>query len=323
MTMLQPAPTGSRQSTATPIPVFVAPAAGHSLAEFVAAAGGYVEAGLREFGAILFRGFDAATPERFAAAAQAVSPELIASYGDLPLEGDTDVVYRSTPYPRHLQIHFHNESSHLATWPMKLFFACLLPAAEGGETALADSRRLCATIDPDLLRRFATLGLRYTRNFHPGVDVPWQAFFRTTDRAVVARSCDAAATAHEWLPGDRLRTARLARAVGRHPRTRQVVLFNQVLLHHVAALDPATRESVEAVYEPEDQPRSVTFGDGSPIPDDVVAHLIEAYASLAVPVVWEQGDVLVFDNMLMAHSRWPYAGDRKIVVAMAELGGYG
>ncbi|MNF05587.1 Taurine catabolism dioxygenase TauD, TfdA family [compost metagenome] len=33
---------------------------------------------------------------------------------------------------------------------------------------------------------------------------------------------------------------------------------------------------------------------------------------------WRTGDVLMLDNMLTAHARKPFSGERKVVVAMAE-----
>jgi hypothetical protein len=38
-----------------------------------------------------------------------------------------------------------------------------------------------------------------------------------------------------------------------------------------------------------------------------------------VRFTWRQGDVVMLDNMLVAHARDPYEGERKIVVAMAEM----
>jgi hypothetical protein len=40
-------------------------------------------------------------------------------------------------------------------------------------------------------------------------------------------------------------------------------------------------------------------------------------AEIAFP--WQQGDILMLDNMLTAHARNPYVGKRKIVVAMGEI----
>jgi alpha-ketoglutarate-dependent taurine dioxygenase len=37
-----------------------------------------------------------------------------------------------------------------------------------------------------------------------------------------------------------------------------------------------------------------------------------------VQFTWEKGDVLMVDNMLTAHSRRPFLGERKILVGMAE-----
>jgi hypothetical protein len=36
-----------------------------------------------------------------------------------------------------------------------------------------------------------------------------------------------------------------------------------------------------------------------------------------VLVPWQAGDVLVVENMLACHGRMPYAGERKILLAMA------
>jgi alpha-ketoglutarate-dependent taurine dioxygenase len=33
---------------------------------------------------------------------------------------------------------------------------------------------------------------------------------------------------------------------------------------------------------------------------------------------WQSGDVILLDNMLMAHGRTPFAGSRKVVAGMAQ-----
>jgi alpha-ketoglutarate-dependent taurine dioxygenase len=43
------------------------------------------------------------------------------------------------------------------------------------------------------------------------------------------------------------------------------------------------------------------------------------YAQAAVSFPWQAGDILMLDNMLAAHSRHPFIGSRKIVVAMGEM----
>ena len=66
-------------------------------------------------------------------------------------------------------------------------------------------------------------------------------------------------------------------------------------------------------------PRHVYFGDGSEISDDEMRLIGEAYEQCAVRFDWQQGDVVMLDNMLAAHARDPFEGKRKIVVAMGDM----
>ena len=69
----------------------------------------------------------------------------------------------------------------------------------------------------------------------------------------------------------------------------------------------------------EDLPRNVYYGDGSPIEDSVMEYLSDLYGKLAVSFPWREHDVLMLNNMLVAHSRNSFVGERKIVVALGNL----
>jgi hypothetical protein len=43
------------------------------------------------------------------------------------------------------------------------------------------------------------------------------------------------------------------------------------------------------------------------------------YSKLAVSFPWRERDVLMLNNMLVAHSRNPFVGERKILVALGNL----
>jgi len=279
-----------------------------------------VEATVLRDGAALFRGFSLDTPLRFEAAAGALTPEgLHGEYGDLPREASEGNIFKSTPYPDALQIHFHNESSHLSTWPLRIFFNSAVAAAEGGETPILDCRRIYAELDQALIGEFETKGLNYIRNFSPGIDVPWQSFFGTTERAEVEERCERSAARCEWVGFDELRVHQDAAAVRVHPVTGESVLFNQVLLHHPAAVPSSTREALLDLYEPDALPRNVSFGDGTVIPDDAIRYLIDEYEARSIRFLWEPGDMMMLDNMLVSHARAPFVGPRKILVAMATI----
>jgi amino acid adenylation domain-containing protein len=289
------------------------------LIEWIRAEPDFLESNLREYGAVLFRGFPIGNAAEFERFAQAVCPELFGDYGDLPRAGLEGKVYTSTPYPADQWILYHNESSHLDRWPLKQFFHCIQPAERGGETPLADCRRVYERLDPEIRRAFAEHGVMYVRNFTPGIDVSWQEFFHTDDRREVETACRAAGLDIEWKEDGSLRTRKVCPAVARHPRTGEDIFFNQIQAHHVFCVSPEIRESLLALFPEESLPRNVYFGDGSPIADSVMQRIIDVYHQVAVRFAWQKGDILVVDNMLVAHSRAPFAGERKIVVTMGEM----
>jgi alpha-ketoglutarate-dependent taurine dioxygenase len=302
------------------LPLVVQPAGDNlDLADWAKSNQDFVDTHLLKHGAILFRGFGINTPAAFERAALAMCPGLFSEYGDLPREGLSDKVYHSTPYPPDKHILFHNESSHLPSWPRKQFFACMIVAKAGGETPILDCREVYRQLDPDLRDRFETKGLMYVRNFIKGVDVSWQDFFHTSDRAKVEEACHKEGMTCEWTPGDNLRVRQLSPAVVKHPKTGEMSFFNQVQLHHPYCLDPETRQSLMSLFKEEDLPRNVYYGDGTPIEDAVMEKLGDLYWKLSVSFTWQQGDLIMLENMLVSHARNPYLGPRKIVVAMGEM----
>ena len=203
---------------------------------------------------------------------------------------------------------------------MVLGFLCVQPAAEGGETPIADSRRVLARIDPDIRERFAQKQVQYVRNYGEDLDLSWQDVFQTSDPASVEAYCREAGIEWEWSSNLRLRTAQLCQAVATHPTTGEQVWFNQAHLFHVSSLEPEVREAlVESTRD--ELPRNTYYGDGSVIEESDLDRVRAAYESETVIFPWEKGDVLLVDNMLVSHGRRPYRGERRIVVGMGQAFG--
>jgi alpha-ketoglutarate-dependent taurine dioxygenase len=303
-----------------PLPLVMEPAADDvDLADWVRNNREYIEQKLYQQGGILFRGFQLANAQDFERVAGSICRELYAEYGDLPREGVAGKVYTSTPYPEDKSILYHNESSHLGQWPSKINFFCITVATEGGATPIVDCRQVYRDLDRAIREKFEAKGLMYVRNFSDGLDVSWQRFFGTEDKAIVEESCQKAGMACEWTLNDGLRIRQLCQAVLRHPKTGEMSFFNQVQLHHVHCLEPEVRQSLLSIFQREDLPRHVYYGDGSPIEDSVMDHVGEVYERNAVRFQWQRGDLVTLDNMLTAHARDPYVGPRKIVVALGDM----
>jgi non-ribosomal peptide synthetase component F len=289
------------------------------LAEWATANTEFVNTRLLDHGALLFRGFDVPAVPDFERFAQTLCPSLYGEYGDLPREEMGGKVYGSTPYPSDETILFHNESSHMHRWPMLIWFYCVKPSEVGGETPIVDCRKIYQALDPDMRRMFAERDLMYVRNFTPGLDVSWQHFFHTDDRAAVEDYCKQAGIEFEWRSDGGLRTRQVCPAIVKHPQTGETVFFNQLQLHHVSCLAPPVRESLLSMMPEEDFPRNVYYGDGARIEDGVMDQLLDLYRQCAVTFAWQRHDIIMLNNMLVAHSRNPYVGERKIVVALGNL----
>ncbi len=311
---------GSHPDAGGPMPLVVQPAMdGVDLAAWASEHRDEIINDTLIHGAVLFHNFQRSTPALFGSVAQAICPDLFGEYGDLPKEDSAANIYKSTPYPSDKTILFHNESSHLPTFPLKQFFGCVVASPTGGETPLLDCRRIYQEMDPSIRHQFETKGLRYTRTFAEGLDVSWEDFFKTRDRSEVERRCAAEGMTCEWTSRGYLRVASVVPAVEVHPVTGETSFFNQVQLHHVSCLDADTRQAMLALFDLADLPRNVYFGDGSEIPDDTMAHLGSLFDQHAVALPWTAGDMLMLDNIIVSHGRRPFTGDRKIVVALAQM----
>jgi alpha-ketoglutarate-dependent taurine dioxygenase len=286
-----------------------------------------IEERLQRHGAILFRDFFRGSLQGIPQGIESLQAFVRAVCGDLleyrerssPRSELADRVYTSTDYPAEQPIFPHNEHSYARRFPLKLFFFCVTPSETGGETPIGDTRRILQRIDPEVRRRFEERGWMYVRNFHPGFGLSWQTVFQTDDRARVEAYCEEAGIEWEWRPGDRLRTRQVRPATARHPRTGETVWFNHATFFHVSTLPAEIREPLLRDFgSGEDLPNNTFYGDGSPIEPEVAEHLRQAYLAEMVAPPWQQGDLLLIDNMLTAHARNPFTGPRKVVVAMAD-----
>lgn len=299
--------------------ILAAPAPGTDLAEYIGSPGRGIEKILHANGAVLFRGFAVSSAADFQRAVASKSSELLPyTYRSSPRSEVITGVYTSTEYPSNLMIPMHNENSYAHAWPLNLWFFCAEPAAGGGATPLADSRRILDRLDPALVQRFTDRGVQYIRNYRARTDLPWEEVFQTSDRGQVEEFCHSAGIEFEWH-GDELRTRQTLSATACHPVTGEGVWFNQAHLFHVSALGEEYRAAMVAAFGEAGLPRHAQHGDGSPITEEDLTAIRAAYRAEMIDVNWQLGDVLLVDNMLAAHGRQPYTPPRKILVAMTDV----
>jgi len=277
-----------------------------------------LEEQLRTHGGILFRGIPLQSSADLDSFARLFAPDLFDGNGEHPREAASRTVYTPVFFPPEKKLLWHNENSFNRSWPMKIWFGCVRPADVGGETPIVDSRTLFARLDPAIRRRFEQ-GVMYVRTYHTGVGRDWETIFQTDDPAVVETRCREERMTFEWKPDGTLRTRCVRPASAQHPVTGTWVWFNQAQLWHPACLDPETRESLVELVGENDMPRNCCYGDGSPIEDSVMMEILAAYRELEIVFPWRPSDVMMLDNMAIAHARNPYQGERRLLVAMGEM----
>jgi acetyl esterase/lipase/alpha-ketoglutarate-dependent taurine dioxygenase len=291
------------------------------LAEWIVANREDLNSKLLRHGALLFQGFNMTTVEKFQHVAQAFDPILL-PYSERSSPRDAlsrkDNTYTATTYPPEEDIAMHNANSFAHEWPMRIRFCCIKKSPVGGRTPICDTREVLRQIPEDVRDIFRKRKLQYLRNYHRNLAVSWQETFNTDSRDQLEVYCREAGIELEWVSEDQVRTRTVREAIFTHPVNGDEVWFNQAHIFHISGMTREQREVIESSFAPRDYPRDCYFGDGEPIPDELLDEVRAAFERATVGFDWEVGDWMMLDNMLASHARTPFRGERLIAVNFSE-----
>jgi Taurine catabolism dioxygenase TauD, TfdA family len=186
------------------------------------------------------------------------------------------------------------------------------PEGDHGERRAAAARQL---------RHRRSRGCRrlrdYVRHFDPDIGLGWREAFQTDDRAVVERYCADNDIELTWGADDELTTRQRRPVSAAHPETGEMTWFNHLTFFNVSTLDPMVAQTLLSMGK-ENLLNNTYYGDGAEIEPAALDELRAAYDAETVVIPWQEGDIMMLDNMLAAHGREPYTPPRQIVVEMAE-----
>lgn len=291
-----------------------------SLVEYIT--NGYSEYSslLNKCGAILFRGFNINTLSDFEYIVSNL-PVNITSYigGDSPRTKLTNKIYTSTEYPADQSISLHNEMSFSNNYPRYLFFYCELPPLQGGETPLADNRKLYKNLPKILLQKYQQKKLKYVMNLHNGhgIGKSWQDVFETDNRDEVESILDTRRVSYIWK-GENLKVSEIVQPVICHPKTKEWVFISQAHQWHPSNLPQDIYENLIKIIPETEFYHYVCHADDVPLDKNELDLTRQVIDSIKIVKSWQRSDFLFMDNLLIMHGRNPFKGNRKIRVSLAN-----
>ena len=266
-------------------------------------------------GAVLVRDLVITAPTELEAIAQALFGSVL-TYTERTSPRSTveGRIYTSTDYPSEEMLPLHNENSYAASWPRWIAFFCVTAPVEGGCTPLADIGEICARLPGELRATFERRGLQYVRKFGGPLGLSAAAAFGAADLPTIERLLQPAGYSIELARSGQLITRRCAAAVRFHPDNGTPIWFNHAHFFGTTEAQLTRKYSLPR----EDLPTRALHRDGQEIAPHFVATLNDVYAAAEHRFAWRSGDLLLLDNMRIAHGRDAFRPPRRIWVAMSE-----
>jgi alpha-ketoglutarate-dependent taurine dioxygenase len=271
---------------------------------------------IREFkdaGVLLFSGFDVDTKifERFT---NRFSNDYMDHKGGGSLREvinkDGDKTILSVSYAHNVEsqrtfpLALHSDRSYTKSQPPVMWFYCVRPAKEQGETLVCDGVKVCEGLSEGTRKLFKDKRIKYVRNYRDG---EWQLWAQTDSKQDVERYCRDNDLALTFNADKSVTTEYRCHAVVKPRWTQREAFVNSMLL---------------VLWQEEDLKRTaslVRMEDGSKIPQEAIDEVREVSYRLTSEIRWNPADIAMIDNTRMMHGRHAFNDPkREIYVRMCR-----
>jgi hypothetical protein len=246
-------------------------------------------------GALLFRGFDTDVPRFRQFARRFCSTSVMnESPGRQPLEPEHNILTVDGGVGA---FNLHPELSREPWKPDAAFFGCMSPPSEGGATTICDGVAVARALPPAVRAGLEHRRLLYIKPTWPALLHYWLGTPDPSD-AELAAPPPACPYFFRRIDGEVLR------------------IFTRPALHRPMFADaPAFGNFLLFARFNNGRPDHPVLDDGHPVPEAWLQAIKATADSLAVPVAWRKGDVLMLDNTRFMHGRTAILDARERLIA--------
>lgn len=282
---------------------------------------------IEHHGGVVLRGFPLATSEDFSAA-MGCFPEFSGNYqgGAAARRPVAKGVYEATQRTGDQKIPIHQEMFYVRDYPPRLAFFARKVAEKGGETTIADMRAVTAALPPAIRAKLEQHGIRNVRNFAAKTGSTeqnrlmdkrgWDFAFYTDSKEEVDEICARRHMRPHWHEDGSLTVFNQEEAFVVHPSTGERVYRSGLHLDHFYRGSYDNTGAAAELRASQKFPSGAFLGDGSELDRAEDAELCAVVDRYTYQWPWQNGDLMLLDNLLTGHGRNQFEGTRATEVAM-------
>lgn len=208
------------------------------------------------------------------------------------------VVPFTAPLPLHLEMSYTDKQ------PLLLWFYCVTPPAEDGQTTVGDGWQIYDALPQQWKDLLAERRLKYIRAYPDGA---WQNIYQTDDIEAARAFCHESGMQTEVDADGTLHTTYLKTAI---PETR----WGNRRAYANSAMTVVMQEGTER-----EKLSSVRLEDGSRLPREMIRDIARIQSELIVELEWESGDFVLLDNTRTMHGRRGFTDtNREVLLRMIK-----